>query len=142
MPYRTDDVRIQQIYELITPQALLDEFPLHEEGARLVYESRQTIHNLLYGRDLRLAVIAGPCSIHDVAAAEDYAGRLLELARQYRDALFVIMRVYFEKPRTTVGWKGLINDPFLDGSFQINEGLRRARGLLLRLTEMGVPCAT
>lgn len=142
MPYRTDDVRIQQIYELITPQALLDQFPLHEEGAKLIYEARHTVHNLLYGRDNRLAVVAGPCSIHDVAAAEDYAGRLLDLAHQYRDALFVIMRVYFEKPRTTVGWKGLINDPFLDGSFQINEGLRRARGLLLRLTQMGVPCAT
>ena len=142
MPYRTDDVRIQEILELITPQALLDQFPLDETSARLIYETRQALHRILHGHDHRLAVIAGPCSIHDTAAAEDYAGKLQELARPYGESLFVLMRVYFEKPRTTVGWKGLINDPFLDNSFQINEGLRRARHLLLNLNRGGLPAAT
>ncbi|MBI4889015.1 MAG: 3-deoxy-7-phosphoheptulonate synthase [Acidobacteria bacterium] len=142
MPYRTDDVRIQQILELTTPQALLHQFPLDDASARLIFETRQTLHRILYGHDLRLAVIAGPCSIHDTAAAEDYAAKLQELARPFSESLFVLMRVYFEKPRTTVGWKGLINDPFLDNSFQINEGLSRARKLLLNINRAGLPAAT
>jgi 3-deoxy-7-phosphoheptulonate synthase len=142
MPYRTDDVRIQEILELITPQALLNQFPLDEASARLIYETRQTLHRILYGHDHRLAVIAGPCSIHDTAAAEDYAAKLQELARPYGEALFVLMRVYFEKPRTTVGWKGLINDPQLDNTFRINEGVRLARKVLLEVTDLGLPCAT
>ncbi len=142
MPFRTDDVRIQQILELITPQALLDELPLDYDGARLIYESRHALHKILYGHENRLVVIAGPCSIHDIAAAEDYAARLEKIAKGYGDALFFLMRVYFEKPRTTIGWKGLINDPLLDNSFQINEGLRRARRLLVDLTHAGIPAAT
>jgi len=142
MPYRTDDVRIQQILELLTPQALLDELPLDSDSARLIYETRHTLHKILYGHEHRLVVIAGPCSIHDIAAAEDYAARLQEVTKGYGDALFFLMRVYFEKPRTTVGWKGLINDPFLDNSFQINEGLRRARQLLVDLNRAGIPAAT
>ncbi|MCS7026982.1 MAG: 3-deoxy-7-phosphoheptulonate synthase [Bryobacteraceae bacterium] len=142
MPYRTDDVRIQETRELLTPQMLLEEFPLRQEEAKLVYETRQAIHRMLHGQDYRLAVIAGPCSIHDTHAAIDYGGRLLEMAKAYSSHLLVIMRVYFEKPRTTVGWKGLINDPFLDESFQINEGLRRARQLLVRLCSMGMPAGT
>lgn len=142
MPYRTDDVRIQETRELIHPEDLLRELPLSPDGARIVYETRQQIHRLLYGHDHRLAVIAGPCSIHDTGAAIDYAGRLQEMARGYDGRLLVLMRVYFEKPRTTLGWKGLINDPFLDNSFQINEGLRRARKLLVDLNAMGIPGGT
>jgi 3-deoxy-7-phosphoheptulonate synthase len=142
MAYRTDDVRILETRELINPHALLEEFPLDTETARLIYETRHEIHKLLYGHDHRLIVIAGPCSIHDTDAAVDYAGRLLEMSRAYTGRLLILMRVYFEKPRTTIGWKGLINDPFLDNSFQINEGLRRARRLLLQLNQMGIPAGT
>jgi 3-deoxy-7-phosphoheptulonate synthase len=142
MPYRTDDVRIQGIFELTTPQDLVDQFPLEDASARLIYETRHALHQILYGHDPRLVVVAGPCSIHDPDAAADYAGRLQELARPYEGTLFTLMRVYFEKPRTTVGWKGLINDPLLDNSFEINEGLRRARKLLVDLNRAGIPSAT
>ena len=139
MPHRTDDLRIQEIKELLPPAHVLREFLLTEKAAQTTYESREAIHRILHGADDRLLVIMGPCSIHDVKAAKDFAGKLKEAKDRLADDLLVVMRVYFEKPRTTVGWKGLINDPFLDGSFRINEGLRIARRLLLDLNEMGMP---
>jgi 3-deoxy-7-phosphoheptulonate synthase len=139
MQYRTDDVRIKEIKELVPPSHVLREFPVSEKSAKLVYETRAAIHRILHGADDRLLVIMGPCSIHDVKAAREYAGRLKRERDRLAGELLVVMRVYFEKPRTTVGWKGLINDPKLDGSFRINEGLRIARELLLDLDEMGVP---
>jgi 3-deoxy-7-phosphoheptulonate synthase len=142
MTYRTDDLRIIEIKELLTPEHLLGEFPNTERAAQTVYEARQAIHRILHGADDRLLVIMGPCSIHDVKAAHDYAGKLKEAKGRLGGDLLVVMRVYFEKPRTTVGWKGLINDPAIDGSFRINDGLRTARRLLLDLNEMGVPAAS
>jgi 3-deoxy-7-phosphoheptulonate synthase len=139
--YRTDDLRIKEIKELLPPAGLLGELPITERAAKLVYETREAIHRILHGADDRLLVIMGPCSIHDANAAHEYAGRLEEAKSQLADDLLVVMRVYFEKPRTTVGWKGLINDPALDGSFRINEGLRLARRLLVDLNEMAVPAA-
>src|SRR5512147_3330200 len=139
MEFRTDDIRIKEIKELVPPAHVLREFPISEKAARLTYETREAIHRILHGADDRLLVIMGPCSIHDVKAAKDYAGKLKEAKDRLAEDLLVVMRVYFEKPRTTVGWKGLINDPFLDGSFSINEGLRIARQLLLDLNESGVP---
>jgi 3-deoxy-7-phosphoheptulonate synthase len=142
MTYKTDDLRIKEIKELLTPEHLLGEFPNTERAAQTVYEARQAIHRILHGADDRLLVVMGPCSIHDVKAAHDYAGKLKETKDRLAGDLLVAMRVYFEKPRTTVGWKGLINDPALDGSFRINDGLRTARRLLLDLNEMGVPAAS
>ena len=139
MQLKTDDVRILEIKELLPPAHVIREFPISERAAKTVYETRQAIHRILHGADDRLLVIIGPCSIHDVKAAKEYALRLKELRERLADRLLVVMRVYFEKQRTTVGWKGLINDPRLDGSFQINEGLRVARELLLELAEMGMP---
>ena len=139
MPHKTDDLRIKEIKELIPPSHLLREFPVSEKAAKTVYETRREIHRILHGADDRLLVIMGPCSIHDVKAAKDYAARLKEAKDRLANDLLIAMRVYFEKPRTTVGWKGLINDPRLDGSFRINEGLRVARELLLDLNEMGMP---
>ena len=139
MQYRTDDLRIKEIKELTPPSHVLREFGLTEKAAKSVWEARQDIHRMLHGADDRLVVIAGPCSIHDVKAAKDYAAKLAALRQKLGRDLLIVMRVYFEKPRTTVGWKGLINDPRLDGSFGINEGLRIARQLLLELNEMGVP---
>ncbi len=139
MSYRTDDLRIKEIKELLPPSHVLREFSLTEKAGKTTYESREAIHRILHGADDRLLVIMGPCSIHDVKAAKDYAGKLKEAKDHLADDLLVVMRVYFEKPRTTVGWKGLINDPFLDGSFRINEGLRIARRLLLDLNESGMP---
>ena len=139
MPHKTDDLRIREIKELVPPSHLLREFPVSEKAATAVYETRRAIHRILHGADGRLLVIMGPCSIHDVKAAKEYAGRLKEAKDRFASDLLVVMRVYFEKPRTTVGWKGLINDPRLDGSFRINEGLRIARELLLDLNEMGMP---
>ncbi len=141
MEYKTDDLRIKEIKELLTPAKLLGEVPITERAAETVYETRQAIHRILHGADDRLLVIMGPCSIHDVKAAHEYAGKLKEAKDRLAGNLLVVMRVYFEKPRTTVGWKGLINDPNLDGSFRINEGLRMARRLLLDLNEMGMPAA-
>src|SRR5688500_8500652 len=139
MQYRTDDTRIREIKELTPPAHLLREFSLTQKAAKVVYEARQAIHRILHGADDRLLVIMGPCSIHDVKAAKDFAGKLKREKEKLAKELLVVMRVYFEKPRTTVGWKGLINDPKLDGSFSINQGLRVARELLLDLNQMGMP---
>jgi 3-deoxy-7-phosphoheptulonate synthase len=139
MRYQTDDTRIKEIKELMPPAHVLREFPLSEKGARTAFEARQAIHRILHGADDRLIVIIGPCSIHDAKAAREYAGKLKAARNRLADGLLIVMRVYFEKPRTTVGWKGLINDPRLDGSYRINEGLRVARELLLDLNERGVP---
>src|SRR5690606_25514496 len=128
--------------ELITPVKLIHEHPLTEKATEPVVSARQECHNILQGQDDRLLVVCGPCSIHDVDAAVEYASRLSHLRHELKDQLHIIMRVYFEKPRTTVGWKGLINDPDLDNSFNIDKGLRLARNLLLRLGNMKIPAAT
>jgi len=142
MEYRTDDLRIKEIKELLTPEKLLGEFPITGKASESVFATRQAIHRILHGADDRLLVIMGPCSIHDPKAAKEYAAKLKDAKDKLAADLLVVMRVYFEKPRTTVGWKGLINDPNLDGSFQINDGLRIARKLLLELNAMGVPAAS
>lgn len=134
----TDDLRIEQIKPLIPPAILIEEIPMTEAAANVVATTRDEASAALHGQDDRLVVVVGPCSIHDVEAAKEYAARLKEQADRLRDDLIIIMRVYFEKPRTTVGWKGLINDPFLDNSFEINKGLRLARGLLAHVTELGL----
>ena len=139
---QTDDLRITQVRPLIPPAILLEEIPISERASNVVSNARVAIGNALDGMDPRLVIIAGPCSIHDPAAARDYAGRLHALARRYSEHLIVLMRTYFEKPRTSVGWKGLINDPDLDESFHINKGLRLARKLLLDLNDLGVPTAS
>ena len=139
---KTDDVRIKAVTELLPPIAHLYELPISEAAADLVVRTRQEISDLVHGKDNRLLVIIGPCSIHDPKAALEYAERLLPLRKKYEKELLIVMRVYFEKPRTTVGWKGLINDPHLDGTFDINFGLRQARKLLLNLHEMGMPAST
>ena len=142
MTIQTGDLRILQRQPLLTPAALAEGLPLAAQSAHFVQESRQTVQRILEGKDQRLLAIVGPCSIHDPVAAEDYAGQLQAVASELADTLFTVMRVYFEKPRTTVGWKGLINDPGLDGSFQINEGLRLARRLMLTVTGSGLPVAS
>jgi 3-deoxy-7-phosphoheptulonate synthase len=139
---RIDDVRIGAVRPLISPALLQDELPVLPEVQTLVERSRAVIGNILHGRDDRLLMIVGPCSIHDHDQALDYAHRLKAAADALKDDLFIVMRVYFEKPRTTVGWKGYINDPRLDGSFRINEGLRCARQLLLDINGVGLPAAT
>jgi 3-deoxy-7-phosphoheptulonate synthase len=136
---RTDDLRIRDIRELATPETLMREYAITDEASMTVASGRAAVQRILHGADDRLAVVIGPCSIHDPNAAMEYARRLREQRDLHRDALEIIMRVYFEKPRTTVGWKGLINDPDLDGSFNINQGLRRARGLLLDINRLGLP---
>ena len=138
----TDDVRIAAIFELSPPEQVFAELPAGERAARTTFEARQAIHRILHGADDRLLVVVGPCSIHDPASAREYAGRLHAEAARHATDLVVLMRVYFEKPRTTVGWKGLINDPHLNESFDINEGLRLARRILLETNELGLPCAT
>jgi len=142
MSHQTDGLRINEIKTVTPPAVLLEEIPVTEQAANITYETRQTIHDILTRDDDRLVVITGPCSIHDIKSANEYASRLKPLIDKYSDDLLIIMRVYFEKPRTTVGWKGLINDPNLDGSFEINQGLRLARNLLRDLNESGVPAAT
>ena len=142
MQYKTDDLRIESIKAVTSPAEICEEIPVTEAAAKTTFEARQAIHNILQGEDQRLLVITGPCSIHDTTAAKEYAARLKPLINKYKDDLLIVMRVYFEKPRTTVGWKGLINDPDLDNSFQINKGLRLARSLLRELNEMGVPAGT
>lgn len=142
MSYKTDDLRILDVSEVVPYAQLHEEFPISETAAATTYNTRQAIHNILHSEDDRLLVIVGPCSIHDPDAALEYARRLSQVREQLKDDLLVVMRVYFEKPRTTVGWKGLINDPDLDGSFRINKGVRIARKLLLELNDMGVPTAT
>jgi len=142
MSTNTDDVRIRKLRELLIPEQLIEEMPAQGAVAEHVTASRGAIQSVLEKTDDRLIIVVGPCSIHDPVAAIDYAGRLAELNKTVSDQLLVVMRVYFEKPRTTVGWKGLINDPHLDNSFDVNEGLRRARGLLLEINAMGLPTAT
>jgi 3-deoxy-7-phosphoheptulonate synthase len=139
MPHRTDDLRIREIKELAPPAHLIRESPCTEKASDTVHGARAAIHRILHGMDDRLLVVVGPCSIHDPKAAREYARRLLAERQRHAADLEVVMRVYFEKPRTTVGWKGLINDPALDGSYQINQGLRLARGLLLDIAELGLP---
>ena len=139
---RLDDVRIRDVRPLISPALLQDELPADEQVQAFVERSRTAVAQVVHGADPRLLVVVGPCSIHDGAQAMEYAHRLHALAGELRDELLVVMRVYFEKPRTTVGWKGFINDPRLDGSFRINEGLRRARELLLEIAHMGLPAGT
>ena len=139
MPHTTDDLRIANLRPLIPPAILMEELPITEDAAQTVSDTRRQIRAALEGADDRLAVVVGPCSIHDTKAAVEYADRLKQQANELSSALLLIMRVYFEKPRTTVGWKGLINDPHLDGQFAINEGLRTGRRLLLDLADMGLP---
>jgi 3-deoxy-7-phosphoheptulonate synthase len=141
-PYRTEDLRIASVDAVSTPAEVHAEFPTTVNAQRAVVEAREGIRRILDGEDDRLLVIVGPCSIHDVEAAREYASRLVQVRADLADALLVVMRVYFEKPRTTVGWKGLINDPDLDETFHINKGLRLARGLLRDLAERGMPAAT
>jgi 3-deoxy-7-phosphoheptulonate synthase len=138
----TADLRIRATKPLMAPAALEAELPLPDAGAGVIARARQAIAQIVAGPDDRLLVVVGPCSIHDPAAALDYAGRLRELAALYQGELVVAMRVYFEKPRTVVGWKGLINDPARDGSYRINEGLRLARKLMLDVTALGLPIGT
>ena len=137
-----DDVNVQSIQPLVTPAQLKTELPLTENAYKSVLTGRETIRNILDGKDKRLFVVIGPCSIHDIKAAHEYADRLKTLSDKIKDSIYVVMRVYFEKPRTTVGWKGLINDPDMNDSFNIEKGLRLGRGLLLELNEKGLPCAT
>jgi 3-deoxy-7-phosphoheptulonate synthase len=138
----TDDLRIREIKELTTPEEVMREIPRTLTATRVVMAARNAIHGILNASDDRLLVVVGPCSIHDPVAAIDYAARLSGLREHLADRLEIVMRVYFEKPRTTVGWKGLINDPDLDGSFDINKGLRLARNLLAAINNLGLPAGT
>ncbi|MGD1853535.1 MAG: 3-deoxy-7-phosphoheptulonate synthase [Leptolyngbyaceae cyanobacterium] len=140
--HQTQDLHVVEARPLISPDMIHSELPLTQSAAALVSTTRDRIRNILYNEDRRLLVIVGPCSVHDVAAARDYGERLAELRTALADQLEIVMRVYFEKPRTNIGWKGLINDPHLDGSYDINQGLRLARKLLIDLAEMGLPAAT
>ena len=138
----TDNINIASNEALITPESLKGELPLEGKALETVSAGRQTIFDILDRKDPRLFVVVGPCSIHDVDAAMDYASRLKDLAAKVEDTLYIVMRVYFEKPRTSIGWKGLINDPYLDDSFKIEEGLRIGRKLLLDIAELGLPAST
>lgn len=142
MKYRTDDLRIVEIKEVSPPSVVHAEYPVTEQATETIYNTRNAIHQILHGEDDRLLVIIGPCSIHDPVAALDYAQRLRTVREELGRDLLIVMRVYFEKPRTTVGWKGLINDPDLDDSYHINKGLRLARKVLLDINNLGVPAAT
>jgi len=142
MLQRTDDLRITETRPLIPPAILLEEIPVSETASNVVSDTRKAVAQVIGGHDSRLVVIAGPCSIHDTKAALEYAGRLKSLADRYAGHLILLMRSYFEKPRTSVGWKGLINDPDLDESYHINKGLRLARKLLLDVNDMGLPTAS
>ncbi|AUD61785.1 3-deoxy-7-phosphoheptulonate synthase [Shewanella sp. Pdp11] len=141
MYYQNDDVRIKEVKELLPPIAILERFPASEKASATVFNARNSIHNILAKSDDRLLVVIGPCSIHDPKAALEYGQRLVTLRERYKDQLEIVMRVYFEKPRTTVGWKGLINDPYMDNSFKLNDGLRTARKLLVDLNDSGMPTA-
>lgn len=140
--HKTDELRTARIDSLVTPQALADKLPISAAVADNVTASRKRIEKILTGEDRRLLVVIGPCSIHDLDAAVDYAGRLNALRERYQDRLEIVMRTYFEKPRTVVGWKGLISDPALDGTFQVNRGIEMARRLLLEVNQLGLPTAT
>jgi len=139
---RTRDLHVDSLTPLVSPDALRDELPVTGAAQRTILESREVIPAIIAGRDRRLLVVVGPCSIHDTGAALEYARRLKPLRDALSDTLYIVMRTYFEKPRTTVGWKGLINDPHLDGSFDMETGLRRARKLLIDVAGMGLPTAT
>ena len=139
---KTDDLRISRVRPLLAPAILSEEIPVTPRGSECITSARRTIEAILDGRDPRLLAVVGPCSIHDTRAAVEYAQRLRELAVSVRERIFVVMRVYFEKPRTIMGWKGLINDPDLDGSYHINKGLRLARQLLADLADLGLPAGT
>src|SRR5258707_4676559 len=140
--YRTDDVRIEQGDELLAPMQVMRELAASDRSTETTFEGRRSVHDILRGADDRLLAVVGPCSIHDYKAAVDYAKRLGAERERHAHDLAIVMRVYFEKPRTTVGWKGFINDPRLDETFDMNEGIRLARKLLLELNETGVPCGT
>ena len=142
MRYQTDDVRISGMQELLPANELLENQPISESASKLVFESREKISKIISGKDDHLLVVVGPCSIHDPTAALDYANLLLESSKEYKETLQIVMRVYFEKPRTTVGWKGLINDPDLDNSFNINKGVSIARQLLRDVNDLGVCAGT
>ena len=142
MRYQTDDIRISGMQELLPPESLMEDQPISESSSKLVFESRNKISQIINQNDDRLIVVVGPCSIHDPKAALDYAGNLIEASKKYEETLQIIMRVYFEKPRTTVGWKGLINDPDLDNSFNINKGISLARQLLRDLNDLGICAGT
>ena len=142
MPHNTEDLHIRWTKVLLPPVFLEEELPITDVAAQTVYEARNQVRDILNGQDHRLMVVVGPCSIHDTKAAREYAGLLRHVRLELSKELHILMRVYFEKPRTTIGWKGLINDPHLDQSFKINDGLRMARHLLLDLAEMGVPSGT
>jgi len=138
----TDNLNVVDVIPLISPETLKEDLPVSETASETVITARKAIQQILAGKDQRLLVIVGPCSIHDADAAHDYAERLKKLADQVAETILIVMRVYFEKPRTTVGWKGLINDPELNGSHKINEGIKLARKILLATNNMGLPCAT
>ncbi|TQQ32747.1 3-deoxy-7-phosphoheptulonate synthase AroG [Vibrio cholerae] len=140
--FQTDDVKIKKIKELLPPVAVLEKFPATETASSTTFQAREAIHNMLQDKDDRLLVVIGPCSIHDPKAAIEYGQRLKVLRDELSGQLEIVMRVYFEKPRTTVGWKGLINDPYLNDTYEINDGLRMGRKLLLDLTDMGMPTAS
>jgi len=142
MKYITDDLRISGMSEIASPEQVHSEYPISEAAARCTHDTRESIHHILHGEDDRLLVVIGPCSIHHPDAALEYARRLKAMRHELNNDLSIVMRVYFEKPRTTVGWKGLINDPNLDESFEINKGIRLARKLLLDVNEMGVPAGS
>ena len=142
MTLKTDDLRIIETQELSTPEDVRKELPITELSAKTILDSRKTIENILDEKDDRIFVVIGPCSIHDPVAAMDYAKKLKKISQDVSENLFIIMRVYFEKPRTTVGWKGLINDPMLDGSFEINKGIRVGRKLLLDIVDLEIPAGT
>jgi 3-deoxy-7-phosphoheptulonate synthase len=142
MKYHTDDVRITGMEEVLAPAALIESLPVSDAASQFVFTQRHEISDIIHGRDARVIVVIGPCSIHDPIAALEYGDRLAEQASLYRDTLKIVMRVYFEKPRTTVGWKGLINDPHLNNSFDINLGLKTARGLLRDLIDKGIATGT
>ena len=139
---RTDDLRIREMKELVPPSHLIREFSCSEKASETAANARTALHRILHGQDDRLMVVIGPCSIHDTKAAMEYARQLAEQRQRFAGELEIIMRVYFEKQRTTVGWKGLINDPYMDNSFRINDGLRIARELLLNINELGLPAGT
>lgn len=139
---RTDDLRIREMKELTPPSHLIREFACSEKAADTAANARTALHRILHGQDDRVMVVIGPCSIHDTKAAMEYAHRLVKERERHAGELEIVMRVYFEKPRTTVGWKGLINDPYMDNSFRINDGLRTARELLLNINDLGLPAGT
>ena len=141
MPRTTDDLRIKNITEIDAPETIIEQFPRSEKATQTVIRARAAIHDILTGKDKRVLAIVGPCSIHDPKSAMEYASRLAELRAQLAPQMEIVMRVYFEKPRTIVGWKGLINDPDLDGSFNIDQGLRTARELLLDINNLDLPAA-